>query len=374
MKFSNPQLKLAIASYVDANKISVETYEITRNNVAGLVDKIGKIFTLDTSYIDKLAMFDGEFLSFAKDIEEWQQDLLLPADYDPTGANTLAPHDPSYRPAFYSKSLGQKTFATTIRNNNLERAVHFIEQFNELVAMISKRLFDSEALWRYAEKRQLLGLMIAEAESVYSTTKTFTASTKYDVGEHLRSASSGTGIKYGIVVKPIAVATALSTWADAIAGGYVIEQDLITRIAQPVDTSTAEAFIKVLRNDVEIASDYSEGHSLSGSTLGATDNLVLLVKQGIMSSLDVDAMAGAFHLDKIGLPAEVVVIKDFGSSDTETFAVLCDKRCVRLHDSYRAVREQMNAQGDFINYFLQTEVTAHYSKNTFLKVYKVLSE
>lgn len=374
MKFSNPQLKVAIASYVDANKISVETYEATRNNVAGLLDKIGKIFTLDTSYIDKLAFFDGDFLSMAKNLEEWQEDLLLPADYDPTGANTLSPHDPSYRPAFYSQTLGQKTFATTIRNNNLERAVHFIEQFNELVAMISKRLFDSEAMWRYAEKRQLIGLMIAECGDVYSTTKTFTASTKYDVGEHLRSASSGLSIKYGIVVKPIAVATALSSWAEAIAGGYVIEQDLITKIAKPVDTSSAEAFIKQLRNDVEIAGDYSEGHSLSGSTLGATENLVLLVKQGIMSSLDVDAMAGAFHLDKIGLPAEVVVIKDFGSSDTQTFAVLCDRRSVRLHDSYRAVREQMNAQGDFINYFLQTEVTAHYSKNTYLKVYQEPSE
>lgn len=373
MKFSNPQLKVLIASYVDANKISVETYDVTRNNVAGLVDKIGKIVTFDTSYIDKLAFFDGEFLSFAKDIEEWQQDLLLPANYDSTGANTLAPHDPSYRPAFYSKSLGQKTFATTIRNNNLERAVHFIEQFNELVAMISKRLFDSEAMWRYAEKRELLGLMIAECGDVYSTTKTFTASTKYDVGEHLRSAAVAP-IKYGIVVKPIAVATALANWAAAIAGGYVIEQDLITKIAKPVDTSTAEAFIKQLRSDVEVASDYSEGHSLSGNTLGATDKLVLLVKQGIMSSLDVDAMAGAFHLDKIGLPAEVVVIKDFGSSDTQTFAVLCDRRSVRLHDSYRAVREQMNAQGDFINYFLQTEVTAHYSKNTFLKVYQEPSE
>lgn len=368
MKFSNPQLKVAIASYVDANKISVETYDITRNNVAGLVDKIGKIFTLDTSYIDKLAMFDGEFLSYARDLEEWQQDLSLPADYDSTGANTLAPHDPSYRPAFYSKSLGQKTFATTIRNNNLERAVHFIEQFNELVAMISKRLFDSEAMWRYAEKRQLLGLMIAEAEDVYETTKTFTASTKYDVGELLRNANPGTA--FGIVVKPIAVADAISSWANAVAGGYIIVQDLITEIAKPVDTSTAEAFIKQLRSDVEVASDYSEGHSLSGNTLGASGQLVLLVKQGIMSSLDVDAMAGAFHLDKIGLPAEVVVIKDFGSSDTQTFAVLCDKRSVRLHDSYRAVREQLNAQGDFINYFLQTEVTAHYSKNTFLKVYQ----
>lgn len=374
MKFSNAQLKVAIAAYVDEQKVSVDTYEITRDNIVGLVDKIAKIFTLDTSYVDKLAIFDGESFSFAKDIEEWQQDLILPEEYDPTGSNTLAPSDPSYRPPFYSKTLGKKVFPTTIRNNNIERAVHFIEQFESIVAMESKRLFDSEAMFRYATKRQILGDMIAKAEEVYSTTKTFTASTKYDVGEQLRSAASGQNIKYGIVVKPISVALALANWAAAVAGGYVIEQDLITEIAEPTDTSSSEAFIKQLKKDVEIAGDYSEGHSLSGNTLGATEGLVLLVKQGVMPTLEVDAMSGAFHLDKLAVPADVIVIKDFGSSDTDTIAVLCDVRSVRLHNSYRAVRENMNGKGDFLNLFLHTENTAHYSRNTFLKVYKVLSE
>lgn len=374
MKFSNAQLKAAIASYVNEQKLSVDTYEITRDNIVGLVDKIAKIFTLDTSYVDKLAIFDGESFSMAKDIEEWQQDLILPEEYDPTGSNALAPSDPSYRPPFYSKTLGKKVFPTTIRNNNIERAVHFVEQFESIVAMESKRLFDSEAMFRYATKRQILGDMIAKAEEVYSTTKTFTANTKYDVGEQLRSAASGTGIKYGIVVKPIAVATALANWAAAIAGGYVIEQDLITEVAEPSDTSSSEAFIKQLKKDVEIASDYSEGHSLSGNTLGATEDLILVVKQGVMPTLEVDAMAGAYHLDKIGLPAVAVVVKDFGSSDTDTIAVLCDRRSIRLHNTYRAVRENMNGKGDFLNLFLHTENTAHYSRNTFLKVYKALSE
>lgn len=374
MKFSNAQLKEAVALYVDKNKISVETYDITRNNIVGLIDKIAKIFTLDTSYVDKLAIFDGESFSMAKDIEEWQQDLILPEEYDPTGSNALAPSDPSYRPPYYSKTLGKKVFPTTIRNNNIERAVHFIEQFNSIVSMQSKRLFDSEAIFRYGAKREILADMIKEVDAVYSTTKTFAANTAYVVGEHLRSAASGQNIKYGIVVKPIAVSTALANWAAAVAGGYVIVQDLRTSIAKPVDTQTSEAFIKMLKEDVEIANDYSEGHSLSGNTLGATEDLVLILKQGVMPTLDVDAMAGAFHLDKIGLPAVAVTIKDFGSDDTDTIAILCDRRSVRLHNTYRAVRQNENGKGDFLNLFLHIECTAHYSRNTFLKVYKALSE
>ena len=370
MKLSLPQLKAAVAAYVVANKVSVDTYTITRDNVVGLVDKIAKIFTLDTEYVDKLAIFDGESFSFAKDIEEWQQDLILPSDYDESGSDAMSPSNPTYRPPFYSKSLGKKVFKTTIRNNDVERAVHFVEQFQSIVSMQSKRLFDSEALWRYEQKREILALMIAEAESIYATTTTFAASTAYSVGAKLRSASSGQNIKYGVVVKPITVALAISSWANAVAGGYIIEEDLISSLAVPSDTSSSEAFIKQLKKDVEIANDVSEGHSLSGNTLGATGSLVLLVKQGVMPTLEVDALSGAFHLDKISIPAVTYVIKDFGSNATGVYAMLVDSRSVRLHNTYRAVRENMNGSGDFLNLFLHTENTAHYSKNTFLKVYK----
>ena len=371
MKLSLPELKTLVATYVDANKISVDTYTITRDNIVGLVDNSAKIFTLETSYADKLAIFDGESFSFAKDIEEWQQDLILPSDYNASGDDALSPSYPTYRPPFYSKTLGRKTFKTSIPNNNVERAVHFVEQFESIVAMESKRLFDSEAIWRYAQKREILAKMVAEIDELYGTTKTFTASTKYDVGEYLRNANPATAV--GVVVKPIAVADAIASWADAVAGGYVVVADMVSELSAPTDTSSAEAFIKQLKKDVEVAEDVSEGHSLSGNTLGASGTLVLLVKQGVMPTLDVDAMAGAFHLEKISLPAETIVIKDFGSDNSGVYAMLIDSRSVRLHNSYRAVRENMNGSGDFLNLFLHTENTAHYSRNTFVKIYRPAS-
>lgn len=365
-----PELKTLVASVVTASKLSNASFVDTRNNTANLLDKIGKIVTLDTNYqVDKLNFFDSEYLSFGKTIEEWAEDLILPETYDSTGANALAPHDPSARPVFYSYTIGRKDVPTTIRNNDLERAVHFEDQYVELVAMKLKRLSDSMAAYRYEVKREMIAQAISLCDDeMDSTNATFVGSTAYTVGTCLKKGSSPQ--VYGIVFKPITVALALANWAAAVAGGYIVELDLIQEIAAPVDQSTGEAFIKQVKADIEIAQDLNAGHSLNGNALGATEGLVLIIKQGIVPSLDVDTLAGAFHQERLAIPAEIVVVKDFGSDSTDSYAVLMDRRAMRLHNTYNATRENLNGQGDFINYFRHTEDTAYLSRNAFIKVYR----
>lgn len=368
MKLSFAQLKSIVASYVSANKVSYATFEVTRDNTALLVDKIAKIFTLDTSFIDKLEVFEGEELSFGKTIEEWQQDLMLPEAYSSSGDGALSPHDPTYRPAFYSYTLGRKVIPTTIRNNDIERAVHFAEQFTELIAMKSKRLYDSVAVWRYECKREILAKLIGFCAGVKTGASAYATNQNYSVGDYVKSGSPS---QYGIVVKPITSgASDTNSWANAKANGYVILLDLEEEIAVPVDTSTGEAFIKSVKKAVEIAQDISEGHSLNGNTLGASEGLILLVKQGVIPELEVDVMASAFHEQRVAMPAEIKVIKDFGSDSTGVFAMLVDKRGVRMHNSYKAVRENFNGSGDFLNLFYHSEDTAFISRNTFVKVYR----
>lgn len=370
MKLSYSQLKTYVASVVTKAGISNDSFVETRDNIVGLLDKIGKIVTVDTVYqMDKLAEFDGEYLSFGKTIEEWQQDLIMPVDKDPTGATALAPHDPTYRPVFYSYTNGEKTIPTTIRYNNIERAVHFEEQFISIVAMNAKRLDDSMAVYRYALKREIIAKMIELAEDAMSNTNTYSISTAYNNGALVRSASSGDDIEYGIVVKPIA-ATNTNNWAAAVAAGQIIVLDLITEIAKPVDTETGEAFIKQLKVDVEIAKDLSEGHSLNGNSLGATEGLWLITTQGVRPVLDVDTMAGAFNPDDLAVDVTERVIKDFGSADSDYFAILIDGRGFRLHDTFRGSYENLNGEGAFMNIFRHIETTSYVSRNTFIKVYK----
>lgn len=369
-KLSFAELQALVTSLVTTSKISNASFVETRDNTVGLLDKIGKIVTLDTVYtIDKLNAFDGEYLSFGKTIEEWQEDLILPVTYDPTGANALSPHDPTYRPVFYSYTLGRKNVPTTIRNNDLERAVHFEEQFVSIVAMKYKRLEDSMAQYRYDVKREMLAKFIdlCEYEMDPSNATSFSASTSYATVNTLLK--SGSPAQVGILVKKY-TANDATNWADAIAKGYVILLDLVTTIAQPVDTSTGEAFIEQVKKDIEVFSDSSEGHSLNGNTLGATEGLCLIVKQGIVPSLEVQTWAGAFNENRVLVPCEIIVVKDFGSANSKYYAVLMDKRAMRLHNTYNATRENPNGEGDFLNVFRHTEDTAYISRNVAVKVYK----
>lgn len=369
-KLSYTQLKDYVADVVTKAKLSNDSFVETRDNVVGLLDKIGAIITLDTNYqIDKLGLFEGEYLSFGKTIEEWQEDLIMPVDFDSTGNNALAPNDPTYRPVFYSYTNGQKTLATTIRYNNIERAVHFEAQFVEIVAMNTKRLDDSMAVYKYQLKREILGKLMDICEDEMGTTTTFATGTEYNVGVCVRSASSGQNIKKAIVVKKIA-STNSDNFATCVENGYLIVLDLITEIALPVDTSKGEAFIKQVKKDVEIAQDLSEGHSLNGNSLGATEGLVLIVKQGVIPDLEVDTYAGAFNRGDLSTNVEQIIVKDFGDADDDYFAILMDKRGARLHETFRGTYENLNGKGAFMNVFRHIETTSYISRNTFVKVYK----
>ena len=371
-KLSMEELKSYVSSVVTQAKLSNSSFSVTRDNIVGLVDKIGKIVTLDTAFaIDKLAEFDGEYLSYGKTIEEWQQDLIMPQNYDSTGANALAPHDPTYRPNFYSYTLGKKVIKTTLRNNDIERAVHFVEQFVEITSMQVKRLQDSMSAYRYQVKREMLGKFIAFCEDAMdSSNATFVTATAYTEGTYLKD--GGSPLKFGIVVKAIPSSPAIADWATAVSGGYIIELKLISELAQPVDDTTGEAFIQSVKEVVEQAGDISEGNSLNGNTLGAVEGLTLFVKQGVLPVLDVKTLAGAFHEERVALPSKVIVLRDFGDASSDYYAVLMDSRAMRLHNSYRATRENMNGDGDFLNLFEHTEDTGWISRNAFIHVWKAV--
>ena len=376
-KLSIASLKAVVHTYVDSNKISVDSFTETRANSVGLLDTLGKIYTLWQVYGDKLSIFDGEDLSFGKTIEEWAQDLILPENFDASGSGTLAPHESTYRPVSFSYTLGKKTIPQTIRNNDIERAVHNIGQFEDIIAGKTKAMYDSETMFRYAIKREALGVLaercvyVSDASNADVTLATEGASISgaHEVNEVFAVTATS---KVYVLVKPIASGAGL-TGTTAIAGGYLIEYNLVTEIAKPVSDVTGEAFIEQVLADAEVASDFSEGRSLNGNTLGASSEagLVLVMKQGIMPKLKVQTLAGAFNKEELAMPAEIIVIPDFGDADDDIYAMLVDRRIMRLHNTYRAVRENQNGQGDFLNMFYHTENTAHISRNAFVKVYMV---
>ena len=364
------QLMEVVADYVDVNKLGSTSYELTRDNTAHLIDKIGDIVTIPTNYVDKLEMFNGSPLPYGKDIEEWFQDLILPVSADDyEDAEALKYFNPTFRPASYSITLGKKTLPLSFKYNDYQRAVLNGANYAEFVAKNAQRLTDSTTIFKYGIKREVLGKIATKAETVMATSTVFATSTAYAEGTYLKESASSE--VRGVVVKEIA-STNQSTWAQLVENGSIIPLDLITTIDRPVDTDTGEKFIIQLKKDVEIASDINEGNSFNGNTIGATnaEGLVLLVKQGIMPYLEVQTQAGAFHLDKVAVPTKVVKIKDFGSADDGVYAMLMDARMFRLRIGYEAMRENVNGLKDHITYFKHLETTAFVSNNTYFKVYK----
>ena len=366
-KLSLEGLKTAVASYVDGSKIAYNSFSATYQNIVGLLDKVGLIETLDTSFFDKLPELDGQRLEAGKTVEEWYQDLIMAVDYnqDVDGSRAMKFYSPTYRPVAWSYSLGKKIIPTSIPNNNIERAVNNLEQFANIVAVATKRLADSKAAWKYQVKREMLGKLCDKCAAAYSGATTYVQnSTVLAEGTYYKDGNGA----FAVCVEGQAAAVN-KAFATLVSEGVLIALNLVEELAIPEDSTTGEAFIKALKVDIEKAQDISEGNSLNGNTIGAEEGLVLYVKQGVMPSLEVDTMAGAFHLDKLNPNVETKVIKDFGSTTTKAYAILMDRRGAKLHIDYEAVRENFNGFGDFVSLFSHIESTAFLSRNCFVKIF-----
>ena len=313
-------LNTFVSSQVTAAK-QAGAWSASTGNILGLLDKVGKQITIDGDFQDKLPEFDGDELPFGKTIEEYFIDLTLPRAYDSTGANALAPSYPTVENAAYSYSLGRKVIPTSEPMDNVERAALGSVEASNFISKIVEKLANSRSIYTYAMKKQLLANF---------GTKAFVA-----------------GLK--------------------------------ATIAAPVDATTGEAFIKQIKSDVEVAS-FANEKSINGQLIGAAPEgeLTLYILKGNMPSIDVDTMAGAFNQDKLAMPCKIKVVDDFGkgvmtteggSVSANVYAILVDTRGIKLHRGYQAIREQENADGDFMNFFDHSEYTGYLSKNVFVKVY-----
>lgn len=324
-KMTLESLKTFATSYVAAAQ-QAGAWQETHNNLYKVLDKVGKMITLDGEFQDSLPELSGDDLPLGKTIEEYFIDLTMPVDFKaPDNSGTgyaeaaLKPYLPDTEEPCYSYSLGRKVLPTTIPYDNVERGAINAEAAGNMIAKVTEKFADSGSLYRFALKKQLIGNMITKAVE-----------------------------------------------ADADAG------KIVSTIAVPTDTATGEAFIKEVKTIKENLEFANEGNCLSKTLIGKTpeSNLILYVKKGVLPSLEVDTLTGAYHLDKIAMPCRVKVVDDFGSADEKVFAVMLDSRGVKLHKDYLTTKPQENAFSDFVNLFEHSEYTGFISKFTAVHVFK----
>lgn len=365
-KLSDAEIKKVAELYLDSNKIAVNNFNATKDNIIGAVDKIGKMEMIDSTFYDKLTELDGDNLPLGKTIEEYYQDLIMPVDWDRDVDGTKAKRfwSPTYRPVAYSYSLGKKVIPESIPNNDIDRAVNSVEQSANIIAKMSKRISDSKAVYKYTLKRGLIGKLIEKVKDAYTNATNYTTNTNIVEG----GTYTDRKIEYAICVKSKTYASG-DTWQTLIDGGYLIPMQMQQTIAKPVDTATGEAFLVAVKEAVEHAQDVSEGFSLNGNTIGAEYGLTLYVKQGVMPTVQVQTLAGAINKEELNTGVTIKVIKDFGANSGSTYAVLVDPRGLKLHTDYEAMREDSNGFGDFVSLFDHTEFTGFISRNTFVTIF-----
>ena len=303
-------LETFVKTYVDQTK-QAGAWVSSTDNLLKLQDKIGKQITLDGSFQDKLPELSGDDLPLGKTTEEFLIDLTLPSEFDATGKDNDKPAYPTVEDVAYCYTLGRKKIKTSVPYDNVERAALTAEGAADMIGKIMERLQNSESLYEYNLKKQLLANMV-----------------------------------------------------DKAAGNATV-------VALPNTTENAEKAIIAIKSAVEDASFAHEGDSLTaGALIGASPELVLYVKKGFMPQVEVNAFAGAFNKADLAIPATIKVVDDIPCTDTKVWGVLIDPRGVKLHTGYKAMRSHENADGDFVNYTLHSEFTGFISKYTFVRVFK----
>ena len=307
------QLQTLAGQYVAATKQLQSTFTPTVDDFTKCVTKIGKMTTVYLPQVDKLPEMNGDNLPFGEVIEEFMVNDFLPEKYEYVdGAGKKNARRATFAEAVYSYPLDQQKFELGVSRTQFQRVALGQQSFSDMVACTLSTLDSSYNAWNYAAERQLLGNMATEAAK-----------------------------------KPALVST----------------------LAKPTDTATGEAFIKKVKELVEIAKDMND-HNLASHACAAAPSLKLYVKQGVMPSILVDTMSGAFSQESLAIPAEIKTVLDFGTADASIYAILVDERAIKLHDDINIVTTDYTAEFDQDNYYRLLKQTAYISKFAFVSVFK----
>lgn len=307
-------LKNAAAAYVDATKQLQSKFVPTVDDFTKTVCKIGEMTTLYLPHVDKLPELSGDNLPFGETIEEFMVNDFLPSDFSyQDGAPKKNATRATFAEAVYSYPMKEQLWELGVPRNQFRRVSLGERSFGDLIASTLSTLDSSANAWNYAAKRQLLGNAALEAAKI---------------------------------------------------------PNLTTAIAKPVDTATGEAFIKAVKECVEVASDMNAGN-LAQHTAAAAPSLTLYIMQGVMPSIEVDTMAGAFNEAKLAIPATVKTVLDFGTaSDSGVYAILVDNRAIKLHDDILTVTSDYEGRMDQDNFYRHQKQTGFISKYGYIHVFK----
>jgi hypothetical protein len=126
----------------------------------------------------------------------------------------------------------------------------------------------------------------------------------------------------------------------------------VVPIANPVDATTATAFVKAVRSTVRkmtLPNGSRDFNSLAVRQRTAMEDMHLLIDADTEAEIDVDVLAKAFNMDRTTFLGNVTVIDGFASTGLK--AVLVDKEFFMVYDKLQKLETVRNPKGLYWNYF-----------------------
>lgn len=294
--------------------------EATRNNIAtigqafqtytplynefceALINKIGKTIIIQKMFKNPLSRFKSGSVTSPHDIEEIFVEMAkAEGAYDPKGPNPLGRRAPADTKVVYHRQNRQDYYAISIGD------IDFV------------RVFRSEATLEIFIKGQINAVYSADEYDEFLAMKNVLATFK-------NKTNNGPGY-FDYEVADMATATSKEEWA--------------------------KSFVKAVRKAVKDVKFPSTSYNVAGvKTWSQPNELVMLIHKDVMVEVDVERLATAFHQSETDVKVVPVIIDmdDFGSL-TDTYAIMVDKDWFRIYDTLMTMRQQMNAQGLFTNWF-----------------------
>lgn len=302
--------------YADKTKTGNKVFTLTKNELCGAVDKIGEMVTIKGSYDDKLKWMDGNDLATGRIIEEYFRAIAKASTYegaDKEGPKVNVPEFIPYEECAYSYPLKRMKFKSSHQGDELAAACINEAAFAELVAGESQEISDQKSFYKFNVKKAALANVIAKARAATNAAK---------MVETIKNPNEMTADEAETLI------TSLKTYAKSI--GFA-----------------------------------TEGNNLGNCLIGGiTVKPRLVVKVGVLDTLDKLAKAGAFHDEYFDLTSryDIDEVDDFGS-DTKAIAMVVDPRSIKVKPYVDRTYSYVNGDGDFMS------TVNHFGVNIYTSLY-----
>lgn len=263
--------------------------------LGNLVNRIAFVMVKSRLYKNPLSEFKKGELGFGVTIEEIFVQIAKAHHYNPAIAEkkVFARELPDVKSAFHTLNR-QDFYKVTIYNNDLYNAFTSETGVTDMIGRIVDSLYSGDNYDEFLITKQLIAQYIDNNET------------------------------YDIHVDPV------------------------------VDEATAKSFLVKVRGFGRSLTFMSDKYNPMGvTTYTSLEDIVIFMTPETQAMIDVEALAGAFNMDKASIQTRIVIIDSFGESDKakSTVGFITDRDFFVLYDKLIKFTEIYNSEGLYWNYF-----------------------